>query len=133
LVIVSGELRESAETTAALRTVGLAGLLVMSVLAGAAAVGVARERARALDEHGALAQGLLEWFHPERLREFDDLSVAGRYDAASEFTRAGGDWYDVYRIDDGRVAITIGDIAGHGAHATAQMAEARHLLRGVTL
>lgn len=133
LAIVSDELREAAERTAALRTVGLTGLLVISVVAGAAAVGTARERARALDEHGDLAAGLLEWFQPDRLQDIEALDVAGRYDAASEYTRAGGDWYDVYRIEDGRVAITIGDVAGHGAYATAQMAQARNLLRGVTL
>lgn len=133
LEFVSSELRDSAESTAALRTVGLSGLLVVSVLAGAAAIGVARERAKALAEHGDLAKGLYEWFEPERLVPVSGIRVAGRYDAASEFTRAGGDWYDVYRIPDGRVAMTVGDVAGHGAAATAQMAQARNLLRGMTL
>ncbi|MEX1003826.1 MAG: SpoIIE family protein phosphatase [Acidimicrobiia bacterium] len=127
------DLRGSAETTAAVRTVGLSALLVVSVLAGAAAIGVARERAKALAEHGDLARGLYEWFEPERLVPVPGLRLAGRYDAASEFTRAGGDWYDVYRIPDGRVALTVGDVAGHGAAATAQMAQTRNLLRGMTL
>jgi hypothetical protein len=133
LEFVSGNLRSSAERAAGVRTVGLSALLVVSVLAGAAAIGVARERAKALAEHGDLARGLFEWFEPERLVPVEGLRVAGRYDAASEFTRAGGDWYDVYRIPDGRVALTVGDVAGHGAAATAQMAQARNLLRGMTL
>lgn len=129
----SGELRRSAETTAATRTIGLSALLIVSILAGAAAIGVARERARALGEHGDLAEGLFEWFAPEQLSPVDGVRVEGRYDAASEFTRAGGDWYDVYRIPGGPVVLTVGDVAGHGAYATAQMAQARNLLRGITL
>jgi hypothetical protein len=133
LEFVSGDLRESAERTAGVRTVGLSGLLVVSVIAGAAAIGVARERAKALEEHADLAKGLFEWFEPERFPSLDGTRIAARYDAASEFTRAGGDWYDVYRIADGRVALTVGDVVGHGAAATAQMAQARYLLRGMTL
>lgn len=133
LEFVSGDLRGSAETTAAVRAVGLSGLLVVSVLAGAAAIGVARERAKALGEHGDLATGLFEWFAPERVAPITGIRVVGRYDAASEFTRAGGDWYDIYRIPDGRVVLTVGDVAGHGAAATAQMAQARNLLRGMTI
>jgi hypothetical protein len=126
-------LRESAESRSRWGTFGLVALLSVSVLAGSAAVGAARERARALHEHGDLAVGLFEWFLPERLVDVDGVRVAARYDAASEYTRAGGDWYDVYRTKDGRVALTIGDVAGHGAAATAQMAQARNLLRGITL
>ena len=130
---VTEDLRDDAEAAAAVRTVGLSALLVVSVLAGAAAIGVARERAKALSEHGDLAKGLFEWFEPERFVPIRGLRVQSRYDAASEFTRAGGDWYDVYPIPDGRVALTVGDVAGHGAAATAQMAQARNLLRGMTL
>ncbi|OHV67506.1 hypothetical protein BCD48_35290 [Pseudofrankia sp. BMG5.36] len=27
----------------------------------------------------------------------------------------GGDWIDAFRLDDGRLAVTIGDAAGHDA------------------
>lgn len=133
LASLSGDLRSTAEATAIARTIGLSALLIVSLLAGAAAVGLARERARALDEHGDLAKGLFEWFEPEKLLPVEGVGVVGRYDAASEFTRAGGDWYDVYRIPGGPVVLTVGDVAGHGAYATAQMAQARNLLRGITL
>lgn len=125
--------RESAERAATLSAMGLLALLVVSGLAGAAAVGVARQRAQALDELGDLAKGLFEWFEPGRLAEVEGVNVAGRYDAASEYTRAGGDWYDVYTTTEGRVVVTIGDVAGHGASATAHMAQVRNLLRGITL
>lgn len=124
---------ESAERAAFLSSVGLLTLLAVSGLAGAAAIVVARHRAQALDELGDLAKGLFEWFEPGRLANVGGVDVAGRYDAASEYTRAGGDWYDVYKTTDGQVVVTIGDVAGHGPSATAQMAQMRNLLRGITL
>ncbi|HEX5696258.1 MAG TPA: PP2C family protein-serine/threonine phosphatase, partial [Acidimicrobiia bacterium] len=48
---------------------------------------------------------------------------------ASVRTMSGGDWYDVYEVGDA-LAVVIGDIAGHGAEATAQMAQVRNILRG---
>ncbi|MEX2655862.1 MAG: SpoIIE family protein phosphatase [Acidimicrobiia bacterium] len=133
LTSIGVERRESAERTSAISAIGLVGLLAVSGLAGAAAIGVARHRAQALDELGDLAKGLFEWFEPERLAKVGGVIVAGRYDAASEYTRAGGDWYDVYSTGEDRVVVTIGDVAGHGASATAQMAQVRNLLRGITL
>lgn len=126
-------LRTSARRALLQRTIGLSALSLVAALAGIAAVGLARERARALEEHGELAAGLFEWFQPDQLTDLEGVLVAARYDAASEYTRAGGDWYDVYVTRDGRVAVTIGDVAGHGASATAQMAQVRNLLRGMTL
>ncbi|MDX1447498.1 MAG: SpoIIE family protein phosphatase [Acidimicrobiia bacterium] len=126
-------LRTSATRTVLLRSIGLSALSLVAVLAGVAAIGLARERASALEEHGELAAGLLEWFRADQLTDLDGVLVAARYDAASEYTRAGGDWYDTYVTPDGRVAVTIGDVAGHGASATAHMAQVRNLLRGITL
>jgi serine phosphatase RsbU (regulator of sigma subunit) len=61
-----------------------------------------------------------------------DLSVAGRCIPAG---RAGepiaGDYYDAYALDDDRVLIALGDVAGHGRGAGPRMrrlrAAARHL------
>ncbi|HSJ27066.1 MAG TPA: SpoIIE family protein phosphatase [Acidimicrobiia bacterium] len=106
---------------------------IVALFAGGAAVAAARQRSMALREHGELAAGLYTWFSTEQLSTVEGVTVTARYDAAAEFTRAGGDWYDVYVTPDGRVALTIGDVAGHGASATAQMAQARNLLRGICL
>lgn len=112
---------------------GLIVLTAVSALAGGAAIAAALQRSRALHEYGELASGLHTWFVPEGLALLDGVRVASRYDAVSEYTRAGGDWYDAYALADGRVALTVGDVAGHGAAATVHMAQARNLLRGITL
>ena len=56
---------------------------------------------------------------------FDALYEAGRSDAL-----IGGDWYDAFRVADGRVVVSVGDVAGSGLDAAATMAAIRQSLRG---
>ncbi len=57
---------------------------------------------------------------------FDSVYVPGRTEA-----QVGGDWYDALRLADGRVLITIGDVAGSGLPAAVIMASMRQVIRGV--
>jgi PAS domain S-box-containing protein len=57
---------------------------------------------------------------------FDALYEAGRSEAL-----LGGDWYDAFRIPDGRIVMSVGDVAGSGLDAAATMAAIRQSLRGV--
>ncbi len=120
----------SARRALTVQVIGLGSLLLIAMLGAAAAVVASRERASALREYAELADGLQRWFLPEALPEVASLEVAARYLPASQRTRAGGDWYDIYELDPQRVAFVIGDVAGHGPHASAQMAEVRNLMRG---
>jgi len=45
------------------------------------------------------------------------VTFAHRYSSASETARVGGDFYDLFELDDGLLGITIGDIAGKGLNA----------------
>ncbi len=56
---------------------------------------------------------------------FDALYEAGRSEAL-----IGGDWYDAFRVPDGRVVVSVGDVAGSGLDAAATMAAIRQSLRG---
>jgi PAS domain S-box-containing protein len=56
---------------------------------------------------------------------FDALYEAGRSEAL-----IGGDWYDAFRVADGRVVVSVGDVAGSGLDAAATMAAIRQSLRG---
>ena len=47
---------------------------------------------------------------------------------ASEALEVGGDWYDVFPLADGRVALTVGDVVGHGLAAAAAMGQLRTAL-----
>ena len=45
----------------------------------------------------------------------------------------GGDWYAVLPLSEGRLGLAIGDVAGHGLDAVADMAAARFSLRALAL
>jgi serine phosphatase RsbU (regulator of sigma subunit) len=51
------------------------------------------------------------------------LDTAALYRSASEVAQVGGDFYDLFALDGGRVAAVIGDVCGKG------VAAARHTLR----
>jgi PAS domain S-box-containing protein len=58
------------------------------------------------------------------------LDLAVRYLPAGSEATVGGDWYDVLLLDDDRVLLAVGDVAGHGLAAAALMAQLRNALRG---
>jgi serine phosphatase RsbU (regulator of sigma subunit) len=41
----------------------------------------------------------------------------------------GGDWYDAFMLPDGALAISIGDVTGHGVYAAVAMGKARQAIR----
>ena len=43
----------------------------------------------------------------------------------------GGDLYDFLVLDDGRLAVVLGDVTGHGIEATADMAMAKFVFRSL--
>ena len=71
-----------------------------------------RDRDRLMRDVGALERALLPAV-PELLGALA-TSVAHR---ASEGPAAGGDFYDAFELADGRVAVLVGDVSGHGPDA----------------
>ncbi len=57
------------------------------------------------------------------------VGMAAHYVPAQQNDLVGGDWFDVIRIDDHRLAVVIGDVAGHGITAAATMSQYRTMLR----
>ncbi|WP_250001194.1 SpoIIE family protein phosphatase [Actinoplanes sp. M2I2] len=63
------------------------------------------------------------------LPQHEHLRMAARYLPAHHEDHVGGDWYDAVSLDGGRLAIVIGDVAGHSIDAAAGMSEYRGMLR----
>jgi len=61
------------------------------------------------------------------------VAVAVRYRPASAALTVGGDWYDVTDIGDGRVAVAVGDVVGHGLVAASVMGQLRSALAALTV
>jgi hypothetical protein len=58
---------------------------------------------------------------------------AVRYHPASRPLQVGGDWYDVVDLDDGRIALIVGDCVGHGLGAATVMGQLRSACRALFL
>ncbi|SPM42868.1 ATPase [Mycobacterium numidiamassiliense] len=58
---------------------------------------------------------------------------AVRYQAASWPLHVGGDWYDIVDLDDGRIALAVGDCVGHGLAAATVMGQLRSACRALLL
>ncbi len=55
------------------------------------------------------------------------------YEAAHAEATVGGDWYDAVRLPDGRVVLSIGDVAGSGLDAAVTMGSVRQSIRTAAL
>jgi PAS domain S-box-containing protein len=61
------------------------------------------------------------------------LTFDAMYQAAMLEATVGGDWYDIFRLPDGRVVFSIGDVAGKGLRAAVAMASVRQSIRTAAL
>ncbi|MBV8749543.1 MAG: SpoIIE family protein phosphatase [Candidatus Eremiobacteraeota bacterium] len=57
------------------------------------------------------------------------LAIGAAYRSATRGTRVGGDVYDVYRLDDDRTLIVVGDVSGKGLTAAVETTFVRYALR----
>ena len=83
-------------------------------------------------EH-TVAETLQRALLPDALPRIPGLDLAVRYLPATDGVHVGGDWYDVFPLDRDRVALAIGDVAGHSIGSASIMGQIRSLLRGYAL
>lgn len=57
------------------------------------------------------------------------MEVAHRYLPAGSGAEVGGDWFDVIPLSSARRAPVVGDVVGHGIHASATMGRLRTAVR----
>lgn len=78
-------------------------------------------------EQIAMAESVQRTVVLDRAPEFHGVAVAARYQPATSY-QLGGDWWDVFELGD-RVALVVGDVAGHGVAAASAMTQLRTALR----
>jgi hypothetical protein len=100
------------------------GFAVRSRRAGLRALRLERQRATLLRDVGAMQAALV----PEIPARVGGLAASVAYRPA-DGPAAGGDFYDVFVPSRGKVAIILGDVAGHGSEALTQAALTRYTLR----
>ncbi len=95
-----------------------------SRLASSRARRLARQRSELLDDVGLLQAALLPAL-PQRL---GPVGTSAAYRPASG-PGAGGDFYDVFALGDGQLAVIVGDLSGHGREALPHTTLVRFTLR----
>jgi serine phosphatase RsbU (regulator of sigma subunit)/PAS domain-containing protein len=93
-------------------------------------LGVAIRVDRMFRHRSAVAEALQGSLLPSSLPEVPGLELSAAYTPASEGVEVGGDFYDVFGVQDGW-AVAIGDVCGKGQEAAAMTAAARHAIRAV--
>jgi chemotaxis family two-component system sensor kinase Cph1 len=78
-------------------------------------------------EQIAMAESMRRIVVLDRPPDFEGIAVAARYQPATSY-QLGGDWWDVFELGD-RVALAVGDVAGHGVAAASAMTQLRTALR----
>ncbi|MFE5766127.1 SpoIIE family protein phosphatase [Streptomyces sp. NPDC056492] len=65
--------------------------------------------------------------------EVPGIRIAVRYRPAESQSLVGGDWYDSVVLPNGKILLSVGDVAGHGIQAATGMVVLRNALRGLAV
>jgi stage II sporulation SpoE-like protein len=99
-------------------------LAARSIFSGVRTRRLVRQRGELLEDVGALQAALLP-VPPQRLGPVG-TSVSYR---PADGPGAGGDFYDVFALEDGRIGVIVGDVSGHGREALPHTALVRFTVR----
>jgi serine phosphatase RsbU (regulator of sigma subunit)/anti-sigma regulatory factor (Ser/Thr protein kinase) len=86
-----------------------------------------RERTTALTLQRSMLPSQTGLSHPS------SVEVRHRYLPGSKLIEVGGDWYESIALPGGRVALVVGDVAGHGVRAAVTMGRLRTAIRTLAL
>jgi PAS domain-containing protein len=95
--------------------------------------GIALDHARAYERERRIAVTLQEASLPGTLPMLPGVRLAADYRPGKREATIGGDWYDAFLLDDGRVVVTIGDVLGNGLSAAVTMGKLRQAMQSVAL
>lgn len=88
-------------------------------------------KARLFEREHKAAESFQKASLPKALPEMPTLALDAFYAPGRAEARVGGDWYDALRLLDGRLVVSIGDVAGSGLEAAVTMGNMRQIIRGI--
>jgi serine phosphatase RsbU (regulator of sigma subunit) len=91
---------------------------------------LAIDNARLYQQQKQFADTMQRSLLPRERPVVEGLEVGEVYEQSSR-VEVGGDLYDFLALDDGRLAVVLGDVTGHGVDATADMAMAKFVFRSL--
>ena len=103
---------------------------VEAATALAAQAALAIDNARLYQQQKQFADTMQRSLLPRSRPVVEGLEVGELYEPSARVD-VGGDVYDFLVLDDGRLAVVLGDVTGHGVDATADMAMAKFVFRSL--
>jgi PAS domain-containing protein len=95
--------------------------------------GTALFNARIYERERRIADSLQAASLPRSLPELPGMRIDADYRPGSAEATIGGDWYDAFVLADGRVAISVGDVVGHGLLAAITMTKLRQAMQAAAM
>jgi serine phosphatase RsbU (regulator of sigma subunit) len=97
-------------------------------IAGQAALAI--DNARLYQQQKQFADMMQRSLLPQSVPELPGLELGDAYESSAH-VEVGGDVYDYLELADGRLAVALGDVTGHGIEAAADMAMAKFVFRSL--
>ena len=91
---------------------------------------LAIDNARLYQQQKQFAETMQQSLLPRERPSIAGLEVGAVYESAAQVD-VGGDVFDFLELRDGRLAVVLGDVTGHGIDATADMAMAKFVFRSL--
>ena len=97
-------------------------------IGGQAALAI--DNARLYQQQKEFADTMQRSLLPQTVPELAGLELGAAYESSAR-VEVGGDVYDFMELHDGRLAVALGDVTGHGIEAAADMAMAKFVFRSL--
>ncbi len=108
----------------------IAGNTLEAAISIAGQAALALDNARLYQQQKRFADTMQRSLLPRTRPQLEELEIGDVY-APSARVDVGGDVYDYLELADGRLAVVLGDVTGHGIDATADMAMAKFVFRSL--
>jgi serine phosphatase RsbU (regulator of sigma subunit) len=99
-----------------------------TTIAGQAALAI--DNARLYQQQKDFSETMQRSLLPQGLPDVEGVQIGHVYDSSAR-VEVGGDLYDFVALDDGRLAVVLGDVTGKGIQAAADMAMAKFSFRAL--
>jgi serine phosphatase RsbU (regulator of sigma subunit) len=99
-----------------------------TAIGGQAALAI--DNARLYQQQKQFSDTMQRSLLPRSVPELQGLELGDAYESSAH-VEVGGDVYDFMELADGRLAVTLGDVTGHGIEAAADMAMAKFVFRSL--
>jgi PAS domain S-box-containing protein len=97
----------------------------------AARLGIALDNAHLYEQERHVSHTLQDGLLSGALTRVDSILLTAAYRPGTQTLEVGGDWYDVFHLPGGNLALLVGDVVGHDLAAAIAMGQLRGAVRAL--